>query len=302
MTLTAIILLIISAATHAGWNLYSKRQQASASLFLLANMIGTVALLPFLVIHRENLSEFSFEVWVMVVISGFFLSVYYWSLASAYKSGDMSLVYPLARSIPIIIVIVITLVLKRIDQVSIQCILGITLVVGGCFLIPIQRFTEIRFKNYLNKTCVLAMVAAFCTAGYSMIDDEALRQIRLLLGNKMNTVSIALFYACLEVLSASLWLAILVGSSPVERLNFRQVILTSKWHAAFTGIGIYGTYSLVLISMAFVKNVSYVVTFRQLSIPFGVFLGIIILGETSNGAKIVGVGLVSVGLILVGFG
>ena len=303
MSLVAIILLIVSAVTHAGWNLLTKRQQQpSASFFLVASVVGTAALFPLLVIHRNALFDFPPEVWALLVITGFFMAMYYWSLAGAYKSGDMSIAYPLARSFPIIVVTAVTLFLGQADQVSIQCILGIVLVVGGCFLIPMQRFTDMRLRNYLNATCILALIAAFGTAGYSMVDDEALRQLRNVLGDRMNTVSITLTYACLEALSASLWLAIFVGSKHTGRLSFRQVMRANKRTATLTGIGIYGTYALVLISMAFVKNVSYVVAFRQLSILFGVGLGIMIMGEPPYIPKIVGVGIMFVGLILVGIG
>ena len=77
---------------------------------------------------------------------------------------------------------------------------------------------------------------------------------------------------------------------------------TSKKTALLTGIGICGTYALVLISLAFVKNVSYVVAFRQLSIPLGAGLGIMIMGESPCKPKIVGVGIMFIGLLLVGIG
>lgn len=302
MSLTAIILLIVAAVTHAGWNLLTKRQQPSASFFLAASMVGTVALFPLLIIHRNKLSEFPPEVWALLVITGCFMAVYYWSLAGAYQSGDMSIAYPLARSSPIIVVSVVMLVLRRTDQISIQCILGIVLVVGGCFLIPMQRFADIRLRNYLNATCMLALVAAFGTAGYSMVDDEALRQLRNVFGGRLNTLSITLTYACLQALSSSLWLAILIGSRHTGRLSFRQVMRASKKTAILTGIGIYGTYALVLTSMAFVKNVSYVVAFRQLSILLGVGFGIMIMKEPPYRPKLVGVSIMFIGLILVGLG
>ena len=66
------------------------------------------------------------------------------------------------------------------------------------------------------------------------------------------------------------------------------------------GVGIYLTYSLVLISMAFVSNVSYVVAFRQISIPLGVMLSVLILQEAAYLPKFVGVAVMFVGLTLVG--
>ena len=302
MSLTAIILLIVSAITHAGWNLLTKRQRPSASFFLVANTVGVVALLPLLVIHRTSVSEFPSQVWMLLAITGLFMAVYYWALAGAYRSGDMSVAYPLARSSPIIVVAVVTLVLGRSSQVGIQLILGTLLVVGGCFLIPMRRFSDLRLRNYLNRICALALVAAFGTAGYSIVDDEALRQLRHALGDGLDTVSITLIYACLEALSASLWLGVFIGFRRAERFSLRRIMQTGKGTAVLTGIGIIGTYALVLVSLAYVEDVTYVVTFRQLSIPLGAGFGILILGEPAYRPKIVGVALMFIGLILVGTG
>ena len=302
MSLTAIVLLIISAVTHAGWNLLSKRNHPSPSFFLIATTVGFVALSPFLVLNGNKLPQFPVEVWILLIITGFFLAVNYWSLASAYKSGDMSIVYPLARSSPIIVVSIVTLVLRQTDQVSIQCMLGIPLVVGGCFLVPMQRFADLRLKNYLNRACMFAFIAALGTAGYSMVDDRALRLLRDVFGGTVDTVTIVLIYAGLQALSVSLWLAVLVGARHAERVNFQKVMLTGKRAAIIAGIGIFGTYALVLVSMAFVTNISYVVAFRQLSIPIGTCFGILILGESPNRPKIVGVCIIFLGLMLVGSG
>ena len=68
------------------------------------------------------------------------------------------------------------------------------------------------------------------------------------------------------------------------------------------GIGIYLTYSLALISMAFVTNVSYVVAFRQLSIPLGVMLSVWLLKEPAHIPKLVAVVVMLLGLIFVGTG
>ena len=67
-------------------------------------------------------------------------------------------------------------------------------------------------------------------------------------------------------------------------------------------MGIYLTYTLVLISMAWAKNVSYVVGFRQLSIPIGVIMGVVLLGEPLYRPKALGVLIIMVGLVLIGVG
>jgi uncharacterized membrane protein len=51
-----------------------------------------------------------------------------------------------------------------------------------------------------------------------------------------------------------------------------------------------------------VTNVSYVVAFRQLSIPLGAFVGVFVLKEPRYRPKLVGVLVMFAGLVLVGAG
>ena len=50
-------------------------------------------------------------VWLCVICSGFFLAVYMAGLAGAYRTGDMSVAYPLARALPVLFITAITLLL-----------------------------------------------------------------------------------------------------------------------------------------------------------------------------------------------
>jgi uncharacterized membrane protein len=87
-----------------------------------------------------------------------------------------------------------------------------------------------------------------------------------------------------------------------ERAGFIEVLRGYKSAAATTGIGIYLTYGLVLISMNYVSNVSYVATFRQLSIPLGALFGMALLKEPRYNPKIISVAVIFIGLIMVGVG
>ncbi len=179
MSILAIILVLISAFMHAGWNILSKSQDSSASFFLTASFIGALVLSPVLLVYWDAVAHgIPFQVWLQVIMAGFFMALYYIALAGAYRAGDISVAYPIARSSPVIVVSVVTLFLGRGDQVSGLCIAGIILVVGGCFLIPLQQFGDLHLKNYLNKTCRLALLAALGTSGYTLLDDEALRILR----------------------------------------------------------------------------------------------------------------------------
>ncbi|MGN0871583.1 MAG: hypothetical protein ACI4UV_10390, partial [Victivallales bacterium] len=61
-------------------------------------------------------------------------------------------------------------------------------------------------------------------------------------------------------------------------------------------------YLLVLVAMGYVTNVSYIQAFRQLSLPVGLLLGILILKERATFQKIAGLALILAGLTFVTLG
>jgi len=303
MTLIAILLVVLSACVHASWNLLTKRRRPTASFFLLASLTGAVLLSPILFLHANVvLNHIPPMVWMFLIIAGFCMVMYYVSLASAYRAGDLSIAYPIARALPVVIVLIVVVILGRSDQVSLESIFGALLVVVGCFMLPLQHFSEWRLKNYLTLTCVMAFIAALGTAGYSMVDDEALRYLRSNSNITIDNTSITLIYACLEALITSAWMALFVIFNKQSRLDFFQVIRVNKLHAVVAGIGIHLSYTLVLIAFAFADNVSYIIAFHRLSIPLGAALGILILKEKSYPTKIIGVLVVLIGLIFVALG
>ena len=302
MTSTAVILLLISAFMHAGWNLLGKHRQPSAAAFLVASVVGVLGLFPVLILYREILDFLTRQSCLLVFVTGFFQTVYYASLAEAYKTGDMSIAYPLARSSSVIMVTIVSFMFGKGGQISKQSLYGMILVVLGGFILPMRRFNDFRWQNYLNTSCGLAMLAAIGTAGYSIIDDEALRLLRQASNGAVAVWKISLVYAFFEALTSFLWLFLFVFGRKEERRILRAIVAQQPGFALLMGFGIYLTYSLVLISMAFVSDVSYVVAFRQASIPLGVLLSVIILKEPAYAPKFAGVVVMFIGLVLVGSG
>ncbi len=302
MTSVALLLVSISAVLHASWNLISKRESPSAAFLLVANTVGCLILVPIAIAFGLQYAAFPSSVWILLLITGLFQALYFASLAGAYRSGDMSLAYPLARSSPVIVVTAVAFILGRGDTISPPCVVGILLVVGGCFLVPLKTFSGFRFKNYLCRACGCALLAAVGTAGYSIVDAEALGWLQASLADGGGIVAITVLYAFAEAISASLWLLLYVSARKGERKQLAQVLKNRKRAALLAGMGIYLTYTLVLISMAWAKNVSYVVGFRQLSIPIGVIMGVVLLGEPLYRPKALGVLIIMVGLVLIGVG
>lgn len=302
MSITATILLLISAFTHAGWNFISKKEHPTQAFYLVANTIGVICALPILCFYWNVIPLIPRSVWIIVVMSGFFLAAYLQALAGAYRTGDISIAYPMARALPVIFVFFFTLILGKGQMLGSWFILGAILIVGGCIILPIQTFGEFNLSNYKNPCCFLAVLAAVGIAGYTVADDIALRYLREIPGKSFNPVEGTLVYMVLEGISCSLWQSVFVMFSSRERQSITDVLQSYKKPAAMTGIGIYLTYGLVLVSMNYVTNVSYVAAFRQLSIPLGALLGMALLKEPRYPPKIIGVVIVFLGLVLVSMG
>lgn len=302
MTPLALALVLGSAVLHAGWNYLGKTRRPTASFFAVANLTGFVVLSPMLLLHTGVVSMWPTQMWLWLLATGFCQAVYCSALAGAYRSGDMSIVYPLARSSPIIVVMATTVLFGRGHELSMWCAVGAVMIVAGCFLIPMKRFSDLRWSNYLNVRCLLALLAAVGTAGYSIVDDEALRLLRGLGGWDATLIERTLLYACLQALSAGAWLTLFVMPASTGRASMRHFLTSDKWSAMATGIAIYATYSLVLVAMAFAHNISYIVAFRQISIPIGVGLGVVLLNESLDPPKIAGVAVLLAGLMMVALG
>jgi len=300
MSIVAIILIFISAIMHATWNLMGKAENPSLSFFLIANTFGTLFFLPYTIINFAEVSNFPFRVFALSILSGLYLGVYYFGLAGAYRSGDMSLAYPLVRSSPIIVVVIVIVLLGQGSEITGGLVVGIFLIVMGSLLIPVRHFNEIKLSNFKNYTCLFSITAGFGTAGYSILDDGALDLLRNTSQLSLNIPNISLIYLCLQGIFASLWMLLFAVTKAKERQNLLLVLKTRKRNAALTGGIIFATYALVLISMSFVENVSYVVAFRQFSIVIGAIFSVVFLKEVSSTPKIIGVLTMFIGLVLIG--
>ena len=302
MSTTAVILLLISAFTHAGWNFLSKKEYPTPAFYFTANTFGVICVLPIIPYYWSRMPMIPGLVWIFVAMSGFFLAAYMIALAGAYRTGDMSIAYPLARSLPVIFVFVLTIILGTGHNLEVWAILGMILVVVGCITLPMKSWRDFHILNYKNLCCLLAVLAAFGISGYTITDNEALRHLRELPEVPFDPLDATLVYMVLEGVSCSIWQFVLAIFSAGERKNMIVVLQNYKSSAAITGIGIYLTYGLVLASMNYVTNVSYVAAFRQLSIPLGAILAMALLREPRYFTKMFGVTTIVIGLALVRMG
>lgn len=298
MTLTAIILILISAVAHTVWNTIGKSKAPTPEFLLLANTLGCLCLSPVLFKYGHLMHTFTPTVWLLLLITGAFQAVYYTGVAKAYSSGDMSFVYPIMRSAPVLLVMAVNFSIGKLHEISGRAMFGILLVVMGGFILPLSPENGWDWRKFIHRSMLLALLAAVGTCGYSIIDDRSLR-ILIPLVEASNRTAVTLVYGLFEGVVASMWLALFVFLNSKSRKVFLQHLRDDAKPALFAGIGIYSAYCLVLVAMTCAKNVSYIVAFRQIGIPLAAVTGIIGLKEPCYPAKILGITVMLAGLVLV---
>ncbi len=301
MTLTAIALLVVSAITHALWNLAGK-QQSSASFFLVVNTLGTLCFTPILFFTAGGLPLFPPLVWLLIALTGFFQAGYYAALAGAYQAGQLSVSYPIARASAVLFVAVANALLQRGRHPGPLALAGMALIVAGILLLPLEDLRRVHWRAYLRRSSLLAVGAALGTAGYMICDDRALRLLRSVPGMPGGVTGATVLYSWVEAISTSIWLSGLILLFRAERTRLPGVVKSRSGLAAVTGIVLFFSYALVLLAMNMSRDVSYVTAFRQLSVPIGAGLGILFLKEPVSRPKLLGLCGTTLGLVMVAVG
>ena len=160
----------------------------------------------------------------------------------------------------------------------------------------ITSFSRVQ-QAYLNRNMLFILVVACGTTGYTVFDSQAQKILRDAVTNVSRPV-LSLTYYSSRGLVLSATLLTIVFCCRKERENVRTFIKEHNFNPVFAGLFATCAYSLVLIAMNYVSNVSYVQVFRQLGLLVGVAGGILILKERCSAPKIIGSLLIVSGLIM----
>jgi drug/metabolite transporter (DMT)-like permease len=246
-------------------------------------------------LYWDSLKTLENPFWVFIIATGIFETIYFVGLSKAYNLGDMSLAYPLIRALPILLVAFISVALGRGESLSGLGLLGMFLVTLGCLILPLKTFGTWQVQHYFNKAMPWILLAALGVTGYTLIDDLALKQLRVLVSVAPSTF----IYSSLQGLSTALfiWIYLWIFERSIPKLSGKAIPI-----ACLTGLMISATYGLTLAALAFVKDVSYANAFRQLSIPLGAMLGMFIAKEPAYKPKLLGIAIMVLGLMLTALG
>lgn len=273
MTIFALCLVLVSAALHATWNLAAKRAGGGGMPFIfLAGLIIVALYLPVLAVYswiwRPTLT---WPMAVVIAVSGILKAAYAVCLQRAYRYGDFSLVYPLARgSGPLLATLIAAVFLG--ERPTLLALAG-----GGCIVASIFYLTGgdrwLRHQVPLHAgTAGHAIRYALATgafiATYSVWDRYGVAQIG---------ISPVIFDAGTAVM-----MLILLAPFALPR----RAAVVREWHthrreavimAVCSSLG----YVLVLTALK-ITPVSYIAPAREISILFGAMLGAKFLGEAES--------------------
>lgn len=295
MSPAALALVLFSVFMHAGWNVLGKRNAPSLAFFALAYGVGGALLLP-LVWLGPSLAALPGAFWGWLALSGLCQMLYMGGLAWAYARGDVSVLYPIARALPVVLVPLVSIMLLGSRALDVWDGMGMALVVVGALCLPLSHPEARRLSTYLTPAMGFALLAAAGTVGYSLIDKQALALMQIAGHSSLTAGAV---FMVLQAVMTLTWAIPLLALLPAERRRLPVIRQQGLTMLVVTGLMMTCTYGLVLIAMALTNEVSYVVALRQLSIPVGVLMGVLWLKEPASRAKAMGTLIMLSGLLLV---
>jgi drug/metabolite transporter (DMT)-like permease len=291
---TAIALILVAAVAHASWNLFSKQAAAAAEFFIWPLAVCAAALyLPVVVITivvtHPRLALLN---WVFLAGTGALQSGYFLFLQLGYRSGDLSVAYPIGRGTGALLAAVagITLLGERPTPVAAA---GIIAIVAGVVIIgltPGSSEGEPEAGQPAGRARVLsfALVTGAFIASYTIWDKYAVASL--------HTPPILQGYAAFPIM-------VIIFAPFVLRDRGRLAKVWQAFRPQVIGAAVLAplAYILVLFALSFTA-VSAVAPAREVSVLFGVILGRRMLGEGSLARRLGAAAAIVAGIIAIAVG
>jgi uncharacterized membrane protein len=284
----AILLVLLSAAMHAFRNFFNKKaldKQAFVWWYEVFGLIFFTPLFLFTLLHEGTNTHISIA---FIFLSGFVHFIYWYFLSKALEKGDLSLIYPIMRSSPALVLIFSIAILG--EDVSALGVTGILLVAIGVYTINMESLALFElFRPFRSMTRDRAIRFAFLTlfsvACYTLVDKIAVSQ--------MHPVIFAYIYP---------WISLSLFSGYIFKAKSSGV-LKKEWalhKGSILVCGVLSIFGYFLILQAFtMERMSYVVGLRQLSIVFAVLLGGHLLKEKNKKIRIASSIIIFLGAYLI---
>ena len=289
----SIVLVLLSALFHALWNYYGK---ASRSPQLFFFWIGVFTVGMAILAFALQLPIAPKSVWGYIAGSGVIHFFYWVCLSRAYMSGEISSVYPIARSAPGFLPFFAFLFLD--ERLSTQGLIGIFLIVFSIYLLQ-QREGGLTFKGLLQYIRQPASIWAFATLGtviaYSLIDKAGMAEFYAHSPQEHPWQPVSYFLAE-GIITTILFGGYILLCSPLQEV---ANIGRREWKKIIaTGLLCMLSYMLILY-VYMTESVSYVVALRQSSVIFAVLLGGYLLKESQTKLRFVAAVVMVIAVFLI---
>ena len=168
MIAIAVGMAIVAAAFHGTWNVLVKVSGDPIATFrratAMAAVVATISLVPaWLIFGRPSLTPGAAA---LAVLSSFLETAYLWLLSTAYRRGDLSAVYPIARGSAPLLSVAVGLVLLG-ERLSAAQLLGVALLLVGILSVTVAQAR--------GRATVPALLTGVAIAAYSSVDRIGVR-------------------------------------------------------------------------------------------------------------------------------
>lgn len=272
-----LLLVLLAAASHATWNAFVKAgadKLVSLCLVIFTTSLPALAALPFLPIPAA-------AAWPYLIVSALVHYLYYAFLVTAYRHGDLSLTYPIARgSAPLLVALGAWLLAG--EGLSVWRWLGVLIVSFGIMSLANPRGLTARAGE--SRAVVFAGLTGLTIAGYSLADGMGVR-----------TAGSELAYIA--------WLFVLSGLPMPLVIGWCRGRASVPLIKAHLKIGLIGglvsgfAYSVVIWAMS-AAPIAMVVSLRETSVLIAAAIGSLFLKEPFGARRIAAAAVIVAGAAL----
>jgi drug/metabolite transporter (DMT)-like permease len=168
MIATGVGLALLAAALHGTWNVLLKVSGDPLRAFrratLVSGMVATIALVPELVILGRPTVHL--DAIALCVLSSVLETTYLVLLSIAYRRGELSAVYPIARGSAPLLAVAVGLVLLG-ERLSAAQLAGVALLLAGILAVAISQAS--------GRATVPALLTGVAIASYTSVDRLGVR-------------------------------------------------------------------------------------------------------------------------------
>ena len=288
MSATALGLILVAAVLHATWNLCAKRAGGGLPFVWLVGAIICTAYVPVVtgyVLWRAPEIPWGAAGWILG--SGVLKTSYSPFLQRSYRTGDFSLIYPLARGTgPLLSTLAAVIVLG--ERPSTLALAGAFLVIGGVFWVAGGTKLLHQDRAHLRTALGYGITSGVFIAAYTLWDRHGVAGL---------AIAPILYDAGTALTQLALLTPFAVRRWPEVARHWRE---DRRW---VFGVALLSpvAYVLVLTAMSFTP-VSYVAPAREVSIVIGAFLGAKVLKEGETARRVGAAIAMAAGVIALALG